>query len=168
MSQVEIYDYSPANKIISVAVPLLILGIILALLFSPFYTNSIPENQIQYWLIVSTAAPLSGVFAAAIHLMYPDVHVMGDQFKIKTRFYESPWLGWTQIKRVLLPESKLTTQVVTVSVPGIHPVYWIIGLSRGVGGPAFIIHPRMRNGQRLVRKIYNKRRDLFENSRTER
>lgn len=162
MSQLEIYEYSQANKFIAVFVPGLIIGLYFFFFLFPFWSQNNPASVPRFIIIMTAAGPLTLAFAVGVHLMYPAVHVSGNQLKIKTSFYESGWFSFDKVDRINLPESKLTTQVVSVTVPLIHPLYAVVGLSQGILGRTFLIHPRMRNGQRLVRKLYNKRRDLFE------
>lgn len=161
MSRLEIYEYSHFNKIISLLVPGLIMALYIFFLTFPFWRD-VPTSLPRFFSIMAIAAPFALLFAAAVHLMYPNVYVEGQRLKIKTALYESDWFTFDQIKKVHLPEGKLTTQVVSVTVPQLPWFYWLSGISQGIWGPTFLIHPRMHNGRRLVRKLYNLRRDLFE------
>ncbi|MDJ0755856.1 MAG: hypothetical protein QNJ45_20180 [Ardenticatenaceae bacterium] len=161
MSKVEIYEYPQTIKLVSRFIPFAIVGAYIALLFLPLISDEISVNPSRFLIIILIAGPIALLFATSIHFMYPEVHVSGEQFKLKTAFYESRWLRWDQIQDVALPESRLVSQIVTVVVRDLPIIYWFIGLTRGFWGPAFLIHSRMRNGSRLVRRIYNKRGDLF-------
>ena len=108
------------------------------------------------------ALMLAAFFGLCIHLTYPTILKNKTGFQVVTPVYTSRWFSWGEITKVGLPPSQLVTQIYSIGVPGLHPLYWVIGLSRGMFAPGFLIHPRMINGGKLMRTMIKERPELFE------
>lgn len=119
-------------------------------------------NQAVFYIGALGAIMLAAFFGACIHLTYPTILKSKSGFQVVTRIYTSRWFTWDEITKVSLPPSQLVTQIYSIGVPGLHPLYWAIGLSRGMFAPGFLIHPRMINGGQLLRTMIKHRPELFE------
>jgi len=119
-------------------------------------------NPTVFYSVVLIAIFLAAFFGACIHLTYPTILKRQTGFQVITRIYTSRWFTWDEISKVGLPPSQLVTQIYTIGVPGLHPIYWVIGLSRGLLTPGFLVHPRMLNGDKLMRELMKRRPELFE------
>ncbi len=161
MKSVRIYAYSRPVRLVGLVMPVLLIGLIGALLLLPAFEPDLEISATRYGLILALGIPLTLIFASAIHLMYPAVHVRQDAFSLHTSLYHSRWLSWDEIAEVRLPESRLTAQICAVRVPGLPPIFRAIGLAQGMLGSAFLIHPRMPQGSELMRTLYARRPDLF-------
>ncbi|MEM8858708.1 MAG: hypothetical protein AAGD96_10335 [Chloroflexota bacterium] len=167
----EIYKYPVQYRTIANVAPILLIGASILISFIAWrdtraagWINQAGDtiNPIMFTLLIVGSVILSAFFGLCIHLTYPTINKSKEGFQIETRVYKSKWFSWDDIKRVGLPPSKLVTQIYTIGVPGLHPVYWIIGLSRGVLAPGFLIHPRMIHGDKLLRAMIKQRPELFE------
>ena len=121
-----------------------------------------PVTPSVFYLTVVIAILLANFFAICIHLTYPTIFKNKDGFRLVTQIYASRWFTWDEIATVGLPPSQLVTQIYTIGVKGLHPLYWAIGLSRGMISPGFLLHPRMIDGGKLLRVIKKHRPELFE------
>lgn len=145
MKSVRIYAYSRPVRLVGLVMPVLLIGLIGALLLLPAFEPDLEISATRYGLILALGIPLTLIFASAIHLMYPAVHVRQDAFSLHTSLYQS----------------RLTAQICAVRVPGLPPIFRAIGLAQGMLGSAFLIHPRMPQGSELMRTLYARRPDLF-------
>ena len=161
MTQPERYEYPLLYKIIANVMPVAMMMVVVLLLLLPWQDGTATVDPVRYTLIAGAVIPFALVFAVSIHFMYPALYIMDERFKLKTGIYESDWIKWEKIKRVRLPDTRLTAQIYAISVPGIHPIYWIIGLSQGLFSPGFLIHPHIHNSGRLLQTFFKKRPDLF-------
>ena len=121
-----------------------------------------PVQPAIFYLTAAVAILLANFFAICIHLTYPTIFKNKDGFRLVTQIYASRWFTWDELSKVGLPPSQLVTQIYTIGVHGLHPLYWAIGLSRGLLAPAFLIHPRMINGGKLLKTMIKHRPELFE------
>ncbi|MFT5195052.1 MAG: hypothetical protein ACI9EW_003530 [Cellvibrionaceae bacterium] len=119
-------------------------------------------NPAVFYVSITASILLAAFFGVCIHITYPTILKNKDGFQLVTYIYTSRWFSWNEISKVSLPPSNLVTQIYTIGVPGLHPVYWAIGLSRGLFAPGFLIHPRMINGGKLLRVLIKQRPELFE------
>ena len=169
--KIEVYRYPIQYRTIAIAAPLLI--VFAALGLSIISWRNLNQNG---WVneAGSAVSPplfgsavilgliLSAFFAICIHLTYPTVNKRADGFQIETYLYTSPWFTWDDISTVSLPPSNLVTQIYSNGVRKLNPLFWAIGLSRGMFAPGFLIHPRMINGGKLLRAMIKARPELFE------
>lgn len=169
--QTEVYRYPIQYRVIAVAAPLLIIfaaiGVSLVAWQNLRATNWITEtgqlvNPAVFLIAAVSAICLAAFFGVCIHLTYPTILKNRTGFQIETRIYTSRWFGWDEITKVGLPPSQLVTQIYSIGVYGLHPIFWAIGLSRGLLAPAFLIHPRMINGGKLLRTMMKHRPELFK------
>ncbi|MEM9777805.1 MAG: hypothetical protein AAF902_24725 [Chloroflexota bacterium] len=167
----EVYKYPVQYRTIANVAPILLIVASIIITFVAWrdlraadWVNAAGDtiNPLWFGLLAAGAILLSAFFGFCIHLTYPSINKSKDGFQVETRVYKSRWFTWDEIKRVGLPPSQLVTQIYTIGVPGLHPVYWVIGLSRGVLAPGFLIHPRMINGGKLLRAMIKHRPELFE------
>lgn len=169
--KIEVYEYPVQYKVIAVVAPLLFIfaavGVSIVAWQNMQATDWIseagqPVNPPVFYVAVIAAIFLATFFGIIVHLTYPTILKSKDGFQIVTRLYTSRWFDWNEISKVGLPPSQLVTQVYSIGVPGLHPVFWAIGLSRGIFAPGFLIHPRMINGGKLLRTMIKHRPELFE------
>ena len=124
-----------------------------------------PLNS-TYWLVGLLGLPLAALFGISIHFMYPTVVVNKNGFKLQTPLYESVWYDWDQLSRIRPPAAdQWVTQLYVIGCKDFDIWFTVIGYTQGVFAPAFLIHPNMRNGERLLRLLLKQRPDLFPPSR---
>ena len=169
--KIQTYQYPVQYRTIAVLAPLTIIFASIALGYTAFqnlraadWVNDAGQvvNPAVFWGAVILAFFLATFFAICIHLTYPTINAKADGFQLVTRIYTSPWFTWDDIYKIGLPPSNLVTQIYSVGVRGLHPVFWAIGLTRGMLAPGFLIHPRMIDGGKLLKVMIKKRPELFE------
>lgn len=169
--QTEVYQYPTPYRVVANVAPLLIVFAAIgvsAIAWQDLRTAGWvteagqPVNRLVFYAAVLVAIVLANVFAVCIHLTYPTVFKNKDGFRLVTRIYASRWFTWDEIVKVGLPPSQLVTQIYTIGVRGLPPIFWVIGLSRGLFAPGFLIHPRMIKGGNLLRAMIKQRPELFE------
>ena len=169
--KIEVFRYPIQYRTIAIVAPLMIVFASLGLTFvswSNLNTNGwINEagqviNPTTFWIAAIGGVILATFFALCIHLTYPTINKTQNGFQIETYIYTSPWFTWDDIVTVSLPPSRMVTQIYSIGVKELHPLFWAIGLSRGMFAPGFLIHPRMINGGKLLRAMIKARPELFE------
>jgi len=157
----DIYEYPPLYRFIAIAAPLFIVSSAVYMWLWPFLQNEpVPEN---YLLVATFGLPLAIIFALSIHFMYPTVIVRQGEFKLRTQLYESNWYRWDQLTRIRTPAAEQwVTKIYAVGCKDLDLWFFVIGYAQGVFTRGFLIHPNMRNGERLLRLIIKERPELFE------
>lgn len=93
----------------------------------------------------------------------PAIHVRNDKFRIRTLFYTSKWLDWTDIGDIKL--HWLYNNIITVSVKEISPIYSLVGVFQLTGARAFLVFNEIDEYEELVGILREKRPELFPISR---
>ncbi len=169
--KIEIYKYPVQYRTIAVVAPLLIIFASIGVTFVSWqnlnasgWVNEAGQVVLPgvFWGAAMLGIILAIFFAACIHITYPTIYKRQDGFQVETRLYKSRWFTWDEISKVSLPPSNLVTQIYGIGVRELNPLFWAIGLSRGMLAPGFLIHPRMINGGKLLRAMIKARPELFE------
>lgn len=115
-------------------------------------------------LVAFTIGPPFMVFiATTVLLMFPDIHVSADGFRISRLVYTSPWLWWHEIRDI---ETHRRTnrfqEVKAVTVERIADVYRFVGFVEGIGAKGFLIRSNIEEYDALMALFRQHRPDLFE------
>lgn len=157
----DVYEYPPLYRFISLAAPLFIISSAVYLLLWPLLNDEpLAEN---YILVVAVGLPSAVIFALSIHFMYPTIVVRQGEFKLTTQLYESDWYRWDQLTRIRTPAiEQWITKIYAVGCKDLDIWFLVIGYAQGVFTRGFLIHPNMRNGERLLRLMIKERPELFD------
>lgn len=166
------YEYHTYFRQISALVQLAILLAVLFLFGRPL-TGVLWDGQTtlaeaglsleRIWLVTAVGLPLMLLFVLALHIMYPAIEVSERGFRLQAGFYHSKWIPWKAIRLIHIPTTKGFSQVATLLVPSLPLMFWLVPLAQGQFGRGFLIHPRIKNANRLLHFIYRRRPDLFPN-----